>query len=324
MNANTLKATFCALTLTALNALSAPLQRADVPADPFWLAHVDCDGVRPTPVGQFILTEMQKPEAQAKLAAFHSIFSFDLRTQLHGLTLYSTGPRPEDGVLLVYADFDADRLVTLAKAAKDSQNTNHNQHVIYNWSDEKKHGRRGAEPRVFASINGKRVIFGRRESSVAGALDVLDGLSPNLASTQTFLPLGGSGDNSFLEGAARKLDVPTDEPKAAIFRLSKLARLQVGGTAQQVNATLTLDANEEEVAAQMATVAQGLIALGKLQNEKPEAVKLANAISLKQDGANVVARLSLPAEDVLAIMKADAERKAARKARREQAEERGN
>ena len=101
-----------------------------------WVLHVDCDGMRPTAIGQFLLAEMDKPEAQAKFAAFQTIFNFDPRKQLHGLTLYSTGKAPEDGVLLVYADFDPERLVTMAKAAKDYQSTTYKQHVIHNWIDD--------------------------------------------------------------------------------------------------------------------------------------------------------------------------------------------
>src|SRR5271169_3118436 len=99
-----------------LTASGAPLKRADVAADPAWVAHLDCDALRPTTIGQYIQSEMNKPDAQEKLAGFQSMVGFDLRTQLHGLTLYGTGSNPHDGVLLVYADFDPDRLVTLANA----------------------------------------------------------------------------------------------------------------------------------------------------------------------------------------------------------------
>src|SRR3954466_16025633 len=92
------------LAILGLAAVGGPLQRADLPADPSWVIHADFDGLRPTAIGQFILAEMDKPEAQAKLALFQSLFSFDLRTQLHGVTLYSSGDAAEDGVLLVYAD----------------------------------------------------------------------------------------------------------------------------------------------------------------------------------------------------------------------------
>ncbi len=302
---------------TGLSVLAGPLQRADVPANATWVAHVDCDALRPTTIGQYVLGEMDKPENQAKLAVFQTLFSVDLRTQLHGLTLYSTGTTPKDGILLVYADFDANRLVTLAKAAKDYQSTPYKQHIIHNWIDEEKAKHTKAKdappPRIYAAIHGNRVIFGQQEARVARALDVLDAAVPNLAGGSDFPQLGVAGSTSFLEAAAHKLDLPDTDPNAAIFRLSKLMTLQVGETQRQFAANLTLEASDEEVAGHIASIAQGLVALMKLQKEKPDSVRLGEALALKQDGARVLASLVLPAGEVVEMIKADAARKAPKK-----------
>jgi hypothetical protein len=295
---------------------AAPLHRADIAANPAWLAHVDLDGLRPTAIGQYILSEMNKPEADAKLAAFKAIVSLDLRTQLHGATVYGAGTTPEDGVLLVYADFDADRLVTLAKAANDSQNNAYKKHTIYNWIDDKKKPKHGVKPRIYAAIDGARVVFGQREERVAQALDVLDGATPNLASATLFAELGAAGDTSFLEAAASRFDLPSGDPNAALFRLSKQGLLQLSAAQDRLNGTLSLEAKDQEVAGNMASIAQGLIALMKLQEDKPEASKLAQALTLKQDGSHVTLSLSLPVNDAVEIMKADAARKAQKKAQK--------
>jgi uncharacterized membrane protein len=67
--------------------------------------------------------------------------------------------------------------------------------------------------------------------------------------------------------------------------------------------------NDEGVAKQSASVVQGVLALAKLLKEKPEASKLAEALSVKQEGASLVARLVMPDADVIDILKADAEKK---------------
>ncbi len=303
------------LAVTGVKTLALPLQRADIAAQPTWVAHVDFDGLRPTAVGQFIQSEMQKPEAQAKLAAFQALFSFDLRTQLHGVSLYSTGTSPQEGVMVLYADFDPARLVTLAAAAKDSQSTSYRQRTIYNWIDENRKNTRKARPhRVYAAIAGARVVFGQREQTVREALDVLDGAAPSLASTHAFPQLGAVGDTSFVEAAARKMNLPDSDPNAAILRLSKLVRLQVNGAHQRLAATLTLEANDEEVAGHIGSIAQGLLALMKLQSGKPEAAKLAEALTLRKDGAQVIISLTLPDAEAVELLKADAARKAQRRA----------
>jgi len=308
----------CGLVAATVTASSAPLQRADVAAEPAWVLHLDCDALRPTPIGQYLLSEMEKPEAEANLAGLQSMFNFDPRKQLHGLTLYSTGKTPEEGVLLVYGDFDADRLLTLAKQAADYQSTTHKQHTIHNWVDEKKKARNGVKPRVYAAIQGSHIlIFSQQEARVAHALDVLDRAAPNLASSGVF-PQLGAGGNSFLQAAARKLDLPESTPNAALLRLAKSARLQIGEAQGQLRATLNLEAEDETVAKQMTLVGQGLIALMKLQKDNPGSAKLATGLSLKQDGAEVVASLAAPITDAVEVMKADAAKKAQKKAKAEE------
>ncbi len=108
-----------------------------------------------------------------------------------------------------------------------------------------------------------------------------------------FAQLGASGSTDFIQAAARKLDLPDSTPNAAMFRLAKAARLQVGEAQGQLKATLNLEAGDEEVAKQMVSVGQGLLALMKLQQDNPGSVKLAEALSLKQDGAGVVAALAV-------------------------------
>jgi hypothetical protein len=280
--------------------------------------HVDCDTLRTSAIGQWLLSEMDKPEAQAKFAALQMMFNFDPRKQLHGVTLYSSGKAPEDGVLLVYADFDADRLTTLAKAAKEYQSTTYKQHVIHNWLDDKKKARNGVKPRVFASIQGGHiVVFGQQEARVAQALDVLDRAAPNLAGNSVFLQLGVNGSGSIVQAAARKLELPDSDPNAALFRLSRMARLQVSEGQGQLRATLNLDASDDEIAKQMATVGQGLVALMKLQKDNPGSAKLAEALSLKQDGASVVVSLAIPTAEAIEIAKAEAARKAQKQAEKE-------
>jgi len=313
MNINFFKsaACVCGLIAATMTAQSAPLHRADVAADPAWVVHVDCDGLRLTALGQFLLAEMDKPETQGKVAAFQTIFDFDPRKQLHGLTLYSTGKAPEDGVLLVYADFEPERLITLVKAAKDYQSTTNKQHTIHNWIDEKKLGRNGANPRVYAAFQGEHVvILAQQEARVAQALDVLDHKAPSLADGTMFPELGASGSTSFMQAAARKLDIPDFAPNAALLRMAKMARLEIGEAQGQLKATLNLEAGDEEVSKQMVSVGQGLAALMKLQQDTPGSVKLAEALSLKQDGTSVVATLAVPTAEAIELMKAGAARRA--------------
>lgn len=309
------KSLFVATTLCAgtLIATAAPLQRADVAAEPAWFVHIDFDGFRPTTMGQFILAEMDKPETKAKLAIFQSVFSFDLRTQLHGATLYGTSSNPEDGVLIVYADFDPDKLVTLANAAHDHQIIEHGKHNIHTWIDDNKKHKDDGTHRVYAAINGKRVIFGQRESAVESALLVLDGTTPNLGSGDLFSELGKRGTANFIEGAARKLDVQGSDPKASMLKFSKTVELVLNEKEKQVQGKLTLEADNQDVASHLLSIAQGVVALMKFDDSKPDTVKFANAINITQEGARVIGTITLPSSQLVEMIKHGEEKKKEKK-----------
>jgi hypothetical protein len=301
----------CLMLAGTFTVTAGPLQRTDVTSDPVWVLHVDCDALKQTVVGKYVLGEMEKPEAQKKLAAFQAIFNLDLRTALHGLTLYGTASEPEDGVLLVYADFDPARLTTLAEGAKEHKSTTRGNHTIHSWLDEKKAAKDGVKPRTYAAIHNGKVIFAQKESRVVDALDVLDRIRPNLSASPAYSDLGANGDASFIVGAARKIELPSSDPNAAVLKQSKMVWLSVGEAQGQARATLKLEANSEEVAKQIESIGRGLLGLMALQSDKPEAVKLSQALAIQQEGAGVIVKLALPADDVVEMMKAGAAKKAA-------------
>lgn len=287
---------------------AAPLQRGDVMQQPLWVVHIDADALRQGVLGRHILDELERPEAQKKFAAFQAIFSFDPRKALHGVTLYGGSKEAEDGVLLVYADFDAARLTTLAEGAEDHHVASHRQYAIHNWLDANRPTRHGAKARTYAAIRGNCVVFAQKEARVAETLDVMDGLKPNISANGDFARLG-SGP-AFLQAAARRIDLPEGDPNAAVFKRSKMVSLTVGETQQQVQATLTLEAETEEIAGNIEAIGRGLLGLLTLQKEKPESVKLAQALSLQRAGSSVVVNLALPAGELIEILKAmDARKK---------------
>lgn len=321
MTTNKLKKVFYvvgSLLASGLATYAGPLRRSDVAAAASWVLHLDCDGLRPTAVGKYILGQLDQSEAADKLAAFQTIFGFDPRKQLHGLTLYGSGT---NGVLLVDADFDADQLTTLAKAATDYQSTDYKGHVVGSWIDDKDKKKHGTPPRTYGVIRGKQVIFGKQESNITQALDVLDGRVPNLASSSSFSQLGAKEDANILEGAARDLQLSDPGPQAAILRMARLITLQVKETQPQLSATLSLEAKDASTASEVSAMAGGLLAFVKLQQDNAVAAKIAKVLQIHQDGAIITASLTLPDDEVVDAIKADAAHKAAKKEKETEAAE---
>jgi hypothetical protein len=292
-------ATAAALWAGAPVAFAAPFNSKDVAASPALLFHVDCDALRASSVGQSILSE---PEVQDKLAALGAIFDFDLSKQLHGLTIYTTDGHPKDGVLIVYADFDPNRLLTLAKAAEGFQSVTNGSHVLYSWLDDKKKAKDGQRPRLCGAILGHRVIFGQNDSHLAEALEVMDGHAPAFSGAKG-LPEPDPGESILAQGELLKFDFDSDDEKAAIFKMSKSVRLKLSEVANHMTATVRLEAADADTATNIDAIAQGLLALLKLQKSDANVLKLANAIVIKQDGPAVGLTLSEPSSELIDMIK---------------------
>ena len=298
--------------LSVLTATAAPLKRADVTADPALLLHVDFDGLRATSIGKAILEQLNQPEVDTKLAAIKGIFSFDPRTELHGATLYTKMENPQDGVLIVYADFDSNRVLNLGMLAPGFHAITNGSHVMYSWLDEKEKDKRdrnsnsdhNPNPHIYAAIQGNRVILGKAEDPVASALAVLDGTEPSLTSGKGVPELKEAGEGTFIQAMVRKFDFGNKDPNAAIFKMSKQGRLEVGETGGHIVATLGLEAKDSDTATQISAIGQGLLALLKLQQSNPDALKLANAVAVHQDGNTVTASISIASQEAADMIKA--------------------
>jgi len=286
----------------------APLQPANVMNDPAWVVHLDCDALRQTSIGKQLLAELDKPEVQKKLEAFQAVFNIDPRKDLHGVTLYSATKSEPDGVALAYADFDAERLLTLVQANKDYEVSPHGTNKIHSWIDEKKKSKDGNQ-RMFGALHkGKVLVLGQKQNRIAEALDVLDGSQPNLAGSKTFAQLGAGVAGVFLVGGARALDLPGNDPGAAVLKQAKSIWLNAQEAQGKTELKLTLETASAESAKQVGDVCRGLVAVLALQTDKPEAVKLSQAIGVEQMSASVVAKLSMPSSDVVQMIKDKSEK----------------
>lgn len=287
---------------------AAALDPKDVAAKPAILVHLDCDALVASVIGQSVLSD---PDVQNKLTTVTALFAFDLRKQLHGLTVYTTEDHPKDGVLIVYADFDPDRLITLAKAADGSECATSGSHVIYSWIDKKKE-KDDEHPRIYGAILGHRVVFGQSASHLANALDVIDGKSGSFTG-KLGMPETESGESVIAQAVVLKFPFDTTDQNAAIFKMSDAARLRLSQVGKNMNGFLRLEAKDADTATQISAVAQGLLAILKLQKSDANLLELANAISIKQDGPAVALSVSLPTSELLDKIKAGEKKEEAKK-----------
>jgi hypothetical protein len=291
------------------SAQAGVLQRSVIPADAVWWLHLDLAQAKNTELGRFVLGQLEQPEAQAKFAAFQAIFNFDPRHTLTGCTLYGRSQSPKDAVLLLQGGFDTERLATLARAGQDYQSHSHRLYEVHSWIDRNRPAQAGIQPRSYGAIHpGGLVVLGQNAQRLGEALDVIDGFIPSLETSDAFRQWAGPTDTAFLLAAARRVDGLTSDPRAAFLRHCAQVSMATGETGDVLFAETSLVMNDEPTAQSVFAIVQGLKALTSLRTDDPNAVKLAQATSLAQDGAQVSIKLRLASAEVVQALRQAASR----------------
>jgi len=286
-----------------------PFQSSQVSSEAVWYVHLDLERLKQTEVGRHLMTELEKPGNKDRLAIFQAMFNFDPRKAIKGGTLYSQGADPDDAVLLLHGDFDTDHLQTLATSGKDYTSSQHRSCTIHGWGDPARAGRVGLKSRSYGALHSSgAVVLGQKSSRVAEALDVLDQVNANLEKAGPLKQAGANQSTAFLVAAARQADLSRIAPQTAVLKHFKTLAISANEADDKIVLESVVEADNAEAAQNIQSLAQGLVALAALQNNRPEAAKLAQGITVNRKETGVQASLSLPVADVIAMFKQVASR----------------
>lgn len=304
-----LTATLASLLAAACLAPAAPIKTAQVPANARWIAHLDMTRLLQGQMGQFLLSEMDNQGANDKFAAFQTIFNFDPRRDIDGITLFGATDNPDEGVVLVHGRFDAQRLITLIRANDDYGTTSHDNQVIHQWVDDK--NKATGELSYGTIFTDGTVLLSSQQSGIAQALDVLTGKAANLSQGGS-LSLAAKADSAFLVAVADYAAISQIDPQAAMFKQAKSGSLRLGEVGGKMEASVTLDAQDTETAGLLHKIAQGLVAIGLLgAQDNPDMARLAQATQISLEGSRVTMEMAFPVQDMIRLIKEDQAKKAA-------------
>ena len=290
----------CLSLLSLQAALAGPLQRRQVAADAVWLVHADFERVRQTPLGQYFLGELEKPQAGVAFAALRVLIDFDARKKLSSATLYSHGATPEDAVLLLQGDFEIERLVNMAQAGQEYHSNKHRGCMVHNWIDFTNPVRGGSPARNYgATHTNGTIVLGQRFGRVTEALDVLDGLQGSLEKTNAFPQAGAASGPTILVAVTRLGDFSQLAPQAAMLKTLKTLNFSATERENQLALELSVEAENEEAAKGLLTINRGLLALAAMQAGQSPWAKMLQSISTSQTNATVAASFQTPAADLL-------------------------
>lgn len=271
-----------------------------------WVLHADLDQMKETQLGTFVTDKLEAGEAGNKMAALAAILQFDPRKDLKGVTLYGKSRDPLEAVALFEGTFNVPQLVTLLKANPSYETVSHGSIPIHSWIDEKK-----PDVRMYGCALSGKVLISQGLPMMREALDVLGGTHAGLDATKVFgeLPVQ---EPFFMAGT----DLPAlgGQAEAQMLSQAKTARVALGEKAGQATLTVLLTTVDPETAVKLQQVAQGLLAMGQMSQEKePGLVALMQATQVTVNGPSVQMTTSMASEKLVALIQEKMDKASARK-----------
>lgn len=128
--------------MLVVSASASEIDPAQVPADAKWIIHLNLDALRTTRLAEQI--RQKNPEAVEKMQQWlGDQYGIDPREDLHGLLLFGTSYKEHTGVMVLEADFDADKATAKITAQPDVKKEEWQGHTLYTLTIQKGSGMAG-------------------------------------------------------------------------------------------------------------------------------------------------------------------------------------
>lgn len=279
-----------------------PLDRSQVSADARWLAHVDFDAAKTVRTGQWIRDDWLNRDATRQgLTKLRDTIGLDPAEDLHGITFYGSRISGEAGVVILHAKLDRRRLLSELKKKLGHQSSSYGDHEVHLLTEAKSKG--GKQTMTGCFYRPAMIVFGRDPAEVKRALDVLDGKAPNLAGADSPFDVDAPAGTVF-EARATGLDGDDVPFKSPVLRQSESIRVALGEQPDGLTfLEIELAAKSAEVAGQMRSIVQGLLAMARLQCGSDEKIlALLEAFRVSTADRTVTVAWQGPGDEVLKLI----------------------
>jgi len=278
--------------------LGAKLNPAHISADSKWMLHMDLDAFRNSQTGQNARSKWMGDEVEKKLQEMKETYGIDLDKGMHGATLYGNGEK-DNGVLVIHADMDKQKLINFAKRNKEYGKSSYNGHKIHSLPGK----RPGKQAHV--CFHGKgTIIVAQTKELIEGALDVLDGQTPSIKVGEGMRSLSEELENPMMiaYGDFSALKEIQDNPKAAMLKMASRSGFAVGESLGISKASMFLEAKDADSCQQIESIIRGILALGSLQRDKqPDVAKLTNAFIVERNDNLLKVSFRMDTQELIAI-----------------------
>ncbi len=246
-------------------AWAGPVNKNWIAGNATWYVHVDSEAAISSSLGQYVVANRGRLglEGMDGLRAL----GIDPFKDVKGVTIYDTDDNPDHAIVIASTTSAIEQLVDMLKSDPATRTMTVDGHAIIAFDDKGKtqywHIRPGDAPDA-------RVVFISDDwKIVTDALKVVDGATTSLARVGPGAPLAGdagSGSILFIRAAELPSNVKNNPDPNASALLSQVGGVQidVGEREGEIFGEAQLFTASGEDAANMAQVAQGLLALGRM------------------------------------------------------------
>ncbi|MDP6636952.1 MAG: hypothetical protein QGG42_18790 [Phycisphaerae bacterium] len=293
-------------TLISTTVFGGALNSKVVGGDATWVAHIDIESILNSDLGKMFLAAAEEKEGFAQgIEDMKKHLGCDPLKDIRGITVYGPVLGDHDGAVVVDVTVATDKLIDILKAKESYESSKHGEHVIHQWTDDKKHSDK-KQTTYACFYDNKTVAFGSSVKRLASALDVLDGKADSLAKTNAIKALPDAVDGSFFVVAADKIVFPEGKaPRAAILKRITALSIQGGEGKDGVFISTSVLAGSDKDAVNMRKFIQGFLALSEMirQQEKfADLQDLGEKIEIGGEGKEVRIDASIPVKSIVRIL----------------------
>jgi hypothetical protein len=289
---------------TATLALVGPAWPGTLPASIIpdgarWVAHLDMEKFVATKLFEYLDKDGRIQISDRDITRMLKI---DFFKDITGLTVFGLDRGRDEGrnsgaVFAVAGKFDKKRLLTLLSLDDNHQEIPYGANTIYSMGENDKFG---------AFVNDGLIVFSETREAVEKVLDTAAGKKSNFASSKLSAALKNIPASAFVSGVVEDLAGLGRTIKQSKFvENAKMTFFLAQEKQDNLQVRLQAEADSAENAKNMAEIAQGLIAMFKLnQSEERSAAasSILKGLRVTLEGSIVRLELDMPSRDAANLM----------------------
>lgn len=268
-----------------------PLNLEQVADDANWLMHVDFDSARASSIGSFIMDEIEsKSEAVERMAEVKASYGVDPKG-FSGLTMFGNGEHKK-GIAIMSGGLDPEKMTAFARKNDTFETIESGKYEIHSLNQDKRH------PMAFATLKNEVIVGGPNADYVRQGIKLAKGKGASRGPIALLGELRRIIDNpgfiAYVDMAKASAHHDLDRYGMGMAKKMKSMGMVVGEADGLLKMVAIVVAEDEETAAQMEGMANGMMAMAALgKDSKHRLANLLKSQSVTRIGNTVTLQVGL-------------------------------